>query len=51
MHLPSDLTVSYQALEDEPLHSFFHNGKMTLSSAQGGAKAIRANSKADINEI
>lgn len=51
MHLPSDLIVSCQALEDEPLHSSFIMGKMALAAAQGGAKAIRANSKADITEI
>lgn len=51
MHLPKDLIVSCQALENEPLHSSYIMGKMALAAAQGGAKAIRANSKEDIKEI
>lgn len=51
MHLPKDLIVSCQALENEPLHSSFIMGKMALAAYQGGAKGIRANSKEDIIEI
>lgn len=51
MKLPSNLIVSCQALEDEPLHSSFIMSKMALAAAQGGAKGIRANSKEDIIEI
>lgn len=51
MHLPSDLIVSCQALEDEPLHSSFIMSKLALAAFQGGAKGIRANSKEDIVAI
>ncbi|WOV84805.1 N-acetylmannosamine-6-phosphate 2-epimerase [Sporosarcina jeotgali] len=51
MHLPSDLIVSCQALEDEPLHSSFIMSKLALAAYQGGAKGIRANSKEDITAI
>ncbi|AXI10540.1 putative N-acetylmannosamine-6-phosphate 2-epimerase [Oceanobacillus sp. 143] len=51
MHLPNNLIVSCQALEDEPLHSSFIMSKMALAAYQGGAKGIRANSKEDIIEI
>lgn len=51
LKLPSDLIVSCQALEDEPLHSSFIMSKMALAAAQGGAKGIRANSAADIRAI
>ncbi|MBM7600067.1 N-acylglucosamine-6-phosphate 2-epimerase [Virgibacillus halotolerans] len=51
MYLPSNLIVSCQALEDEPLHSSFIMSKMALAAYQGGAKGIRANSKADILAI
>lgn len=51
MYLPKDLIVSCQALEDEPMHSSFIMGKMALAAYQGGAKGIRANSKADILAI
>ncbi|RDW20607.1 N-acetylmannosamine-6-phosphate 2-epimerase [Oceanobacillus chungangensis] len=51
MHLPKNLIVSCQALEDEPLHSSFIMSKMALAAYQGGAKGIRANSKEDIIEI
>ncbi|MCM3756185.1 N-acetylmannosamine-6-phosphate 2-epimerase [Sporosarcina aquimarina] len=51
MHLPSDLIVSCQALEDEPLHSSFIMSKLALAAHQGGAKGIRANSKEDIEAI
>lgn len=43
--------VSCQALEDEPLHSSFIMGRMALAAKQGGADAIRAQSKEDIIEI
>lgn len=45
------LIVSCQALEDEPLHSSFIMGRMALAAKQGGAAGIRAQSKADIDEI
>ncbi|MGJ9458117.1 N-acetylmannosamine-6-phosphate 2-epimerase [Oceanobacillus sp. CF4.6] len=51
MHLPKNLIVSCQALEDEPLHSSYIMSKMALAAYQGGAKGIRANSKEDIIEI
>ena len=51
MHLPKNLIVSCQALEDEPLHSSYIMSKMALAAYQGGAKGIRANSKKDIIEI
>lgn len=51
MHLPSNLIVSCQALEDEPLHSSFIMSKMALAAYQAGAKGIRANSKSDIKAI
>lgn len=51
MHLPRNLIVSCQALEEEPLHSSFIMSKMALAAYQGGAKAIRANSKEDIIAI
>lgn len=45
------LIISCQALEDEPLHSSFIMGRMALAAKEGGAKGIRANSIADIQEI
>lgn len=45
------LIVSCQALEDEPLHSSFIMGRMALAAKEGGAVAIRAQSKEDILEI
>lgn len=51
MKLPRNLIVSCQALEDEPLHSSYIMSKMALAAYQGGAKAIRANSKKDILAI
>ncbi|GKV70487.1 N-acetylmannosamine-6-phosphate 2-epimerase [Sporosarcina sp. NCCP-2716] len=51
LKLPSDLIVSCQALEDEPLHSSFIMSKMALAAAQGGAKGIRANTADDIRAI
>lgn len=45
------LIVSCQALENEPLHSSFIMSKMALAAKVGGAKGIRANSIADIQEI
>ncbi|AIF65748.1 N-acetylmannosamine-6-phosphate 2-epimerase [Terribacillus saccharophilus] len=47
----NNLIVSCQSLPEEPLHSSFIMSKMALAAKQGGAKGIRANSKADILEI
>ena len=49
--LKRGLIVSCQALDNEPLHSSFIMSKMALAAKQGGAIAIRANSKKDIIEI
>lgn len=49
--LQGKLIVSCQALPDEPLHSSFVMGRMALAATQGGASGIRANGKADIDEI
>lgn len=45
------LIVSCQALEDEPLHSSFIMGKMSLAAFEGGASGIRANTVQDIQSI
>lgn len=45
------LIVSCQALVDEPLHSSFIMGRMARAAQEGGAAAIRAQSKEDIEEI
>lgn len=45
------LIVSVQALENEPLHHPFIMAKMALAAKQGGAVAIRSNSKEDIIAI
>lgn len=42
------LIVSCQALPEEPLHSSFIMGRMTLAAKEGGAACIRAQSKEDI---
>src|SRR5690625_6358692 len=46
-----NLIVSCQALADEPLHSPTIMGRMAIAAKEGGAKAIRANSLEDIQEI
>lgn len=45
------LIVSCQALSHEPLHSSYIMGRMAQAAKEGGARAIRANSKEDIQEI
>ncbi len=45
------LIVSCQALENEPLHSAFIMGRMSLAAKEGGAVAIRAQGVDDIIEI
>ena len=45
------LIVSCQALEDEPLHSSYIMSSMAVAAKVGGAAGIRAQSKADIDEI
>lgn len=49
--IKSQLVVSCQALEEEPLHSSFIMGRMALAAKQGGAKGIRAQGKEDILAI
>jgi N-acylglucosamine-6-phosphate 2-epimerase len=45
------IIVSCQALHDEPLHGSDIMAKMAIAAEQGGAAAIRANSKEDIAAI
>lgn len=45
------LIVSCQALPEEPLHSSYIMGRMAYAAFLGGAKGIRANTVADIQEI
>lgn len=45
------LIVSCQALPDEPLYGAEIMARMALAAAQGGARAIRANTPADIQAI
>jgi N-acylglucosamine-6-phosphate 2-epimerase len=45
------IIVSCQALSDEPLHGSDIMAKMAIAAEQGGAAAIRANSKEDITAI
>ena len=47
----SELIVSCQALDNEPLHSSYIMGRMAVAAEEGGAKGIRSNSKEDIIEI
>lgn len=49
--LKGKLIVSCQALPHEPLHSSFIMGRMAVAAMEGGACGIRANTKADIQEI
>jgi N-acylglucosamine-6-phosphate 2-epimerase len=49
--LKHQLIVSCQALENEPLHSPFIMGRMSIAAQEGGACGIRANSVEDIIEI
>lgn len=49
--LKGKLIVSCQALPDEPLHSSYIMGRMSLAAKEGGARGIRANTKEDIAEI
>ena len=51
MDIQNHLIVSCQALPDEPLHSSFIMGRMAKEAEEGGARGIRANTKADITEI
>ena len=51
MDIQNHLIVSCQALPDEPLHSSFIMGRMAKAAEDGGARGIRANTKADITEI
>lgn len=49
--IKGQLIVSCQALENEPLHSSYIMSKMAMAAKAGGASGIRAQSKADIDEI
>ena len=49
--IKSELVVSCQALDNEPLHSSYIMGRMAVAAEEGGAKGIRSNSKEDIIEI
>ena len=49
--IKSELVVSCQALDNEPLHSSYIMGRMAIAAEEGGAKGIRSNSKEDIIEI
>lgn len=51
MDIQNHLIVSCQALPEEPLHSSFIMGRMAKAAEEGGARGIRANTKADIVEI
>ncbi|WP_059104540.1 N-acetylmannosamine-6-phosphate 2-epimerase [Shouchella shacheensis] len=51
IEIKGKLVVSCQALQHEPLHSSYIMGRMAIAAREGGASAIRANSKADIKEI
>lgn len=49
--LKGKLIVSCQALPHEPLYSSFIMGRMAKAAKEGGAAAIRANTREDIKEI
>ena len=49
--IKSELVVSCQALDNEPLHSSYIMGRMAVAAEEGGAKGIRSNSKEGIIEI
>ena len=49
--LKGGLIVSCQALPDEPMHSSFIMGRFARAAVMGGAVGIRANTRADIEEI
>lgn len=49
--IKGEVIISCQALPDEPLYSSFIMGRMAYAAMLAGAKGIRANTIADIQEI